>query len=119
MELHKFIFINLFHILLFFKQNNKKNKIRNIQYMLENILSLRDKKPSFIIFIMSGGEEICAELRAKEVCRNAFSISWNLSVVEPKFINLIPSLDKVLNNMDKMSSSKIICTEYNKELIGI
>lgn len=105
-------------MLLLFKQNDKKNKIRNIQYTLENILSLRDTKPSFIICIMSGGEEICAELQAKGVCRNAFSISWNLTVVGPKFSNLIPSLDKILNNMDKISSSKIICTELNK-LIGI
>lgn len=104
---------------MLFKQNDKKNKIRNIQHTLENIPSLRDKKPSFIICIMSGGEEICAELRAKGVCRNAFSISWNLTVLEPKFSNLIRSLDKVLNNMDKISSSKIICTEHNKELIGI
>lgn len=104
---------------MLFKQNDKKNKIRNIQYALENILSLRDEKPSFIICIMSGGEEICAELRAKGVCRNAFSISWNLTVVEPKFSNLIPSLDKVLKNVDTISSSTIICTQYDNELIGI
>lgn len=67
---------------------------------------------------MSSGDEICAELRANGVCPNAISISWNSMFTEPKFSNLVPSLDKVLIHIDKISSSKIICTEFNKESNG-
>lgn len=67
---------------------------------------------------MSSGDEICAELRSSGVCPNAISISWNLMVTEPKFSNLVPSLDKVLIHVDNISSFSIICTEYNKESTG-
>lgn len=67
---------------------------------------------------MSGGNEICAELRAKGVCQNVISISWNVTTTEPKFSNLLPLLDKVFTSFDKISSSTIICTELNKELMG-
>lgn len=67
---------------------------------------------------MSGGEEICAKLRASGICPNAICISWNSMVMEPKFSNLIPSLDKILLNFDTISSSAIVCTEYSKEMNG-
>lgn len=99
------------------KQGNENNKIRNVQYALENLPSLRGLKPLFVC-IMSGGEDVCAELRANCVCPNAISISWNPKATDPKFTNLVSSLDKVLNNFDNISSSTIICTEYHKESIG-
>lgn len=67
---------------------------------------------------MSGGEKTCTELRANGICPNTICISWSLMATEPNFSNLIPSLDKLLINVDKMSSSTIICTEYDKTLIG-
>lgn len=67
---------------------------------------------------MSSGDDICAELRANGVCSNAISISWNSLFAEPKFSNLVLSLDKVLININNISSSTIICTQFNKESIG-
>lgn len=67
---------------------------------------------------MSGGEDICMELQANDVCPYAISISWSSMTMEPKFYNIVPSLDKVLINIDTISSSTIVCTEYNNDLIG-
>lgn len=67
---------------------------------------------------MSGGEEICAELRAKNVCPNAISISWSSFATESKFSNILRSLDKILVNLDQISSSKIVCSQCNKETTG-
>jgi hypothetical protein len=67
---------------------------------------------------MSGGEEICAELRANGVCPNAISISWSSIATETKFSNILPSLDKILINLDNTFSSTIICSQYNKEITG-
>lgn len=86
----------------------------NVQYAIENLSTKQDLK-FFFVCLMSGGEKICTELRENGVCPNAVSISWNSLVQEPKLSNLIPSLDKVLTNFDKITSSTIICTEYNKE----
>lgn len=99
------------------KQNDERDKIRNIQYALENLLSLRNSKPLFVS-IMSGGEDICMELRANDVCPYAISISWSSTTMEPKLSNIVSSLDKVLTNVDTLSSSTIVCTEYNNNLIG-
>lgn len=90
--------------------------MRNIQYAFENLSSLQDLKPIFVC-IMSGGEEICAKLRENGVCPYAISISWNSMTTEPKLSNLMSSLDKVLMNVDNISSSTIICTEYDKDLM--
>lgn len=65
---------------------------------------------------MSDGDEICSELRATGICPNAISISWSSLTTKPKFSNLILSLDKILINLHTISSSTIICTEYNKKL---
>lgn len=62
---------------------------------------------------MSGGDEICMELRANRTCPNAISISWSSLTIKPKFSNIIQSLDKLLKNLHNISSSTIICTEYN------
>lgn len=99
------------------KQNDERDKIRNIQYALENLSSLQNSKPLFVC-IMSGGEDICMELRANGVCPNAISISWSSITTEPKFSNLIPLLDNVLININTISSSTIVCTEYNNDLNG-
>lgn len=74
-------------------------------------------KPLFVC-IMSGGENTCTELRTNGACPNTICLSWSLVATEPNFSNLVPSLDKLLLNIDKMSSSTIICTEYDKKLIG-
>jgi len=74
-------------------------------------------KPIFVC-IMSGGEKTCTELRANGVCPNAICLSWSLVATEPNFSHLVQSLDKLLLNIDKISSSTIICTEYDKKLIG-
>jgi len=67
---------------------------------------------------MSGGESTCTELRANGVCPNTICLSWSLAATKPNFYNLVPQLDKLLLNVDKMSSSIIICNEYDKKLIG-
>lgn len=85
--------------------------------MLESVPSLRELKPLFVC-IMSGGENICTELRTNGVCPNTICLSWSLMATEPNFSNLVPSLDKLLINVDKISTSTIICTEYDKKLIG-
>uniref|UniRef100_A0A2S2P8N0 Fatty acid synthase n=1 Tax=Schizaphis graminum TaxID=13262 RepID=A0A2S2P8N0_SCHGA len=97
--------------------SDEEDKIRNIQYVLENVPSFRDLKPLFVC-IMSGGENTCIELRANGVCPNTICLSWSLMVTEPYFANLIPSFDKLLINVAKMSSSTIICTEYDRTLIA-
>lgn len=97
--------------------SDEEDKIRNFQYVLENLPSLRDLKPLFVC-IMSGGEKTCTELRASGVCPNTICLTWSLMTTEPNFSNLIPSLDKLLINVDKISSPTIICTEYDKTLIA-
>lgn len=91
--------------------------MRNVQHALENVPPLRDSKPLFVC-VMSGGEDVCAELRANGVCPNAISVSWNLMAVDHKFTDLVPSLDKILTNFDNISSSTIVCTEFSIQSIG-
>lgn len=67
---------------------------------------------------MSGGDEICSKLRASGVCPKAVSILWSSLETERNFLDLVPSLDNVLVNIDTISSSTVICTEHNKRLIG-
>lgn len=67
---------------------------------------------------MSGGENTCTELRANGVCPKTICLSWSLVATEPNFSNLVPSLDKLLLNVDNISSPSIICTEYDEKLIG-
>ncbi|VVC29213.1 Acyl transferase/acyl hydrolase/lysophospholipase,Ketoacyl-synthetase, C- [Cinara cedri] len=102
--------------ILFATLSDDKNKIYNIKNAFENLQSLKNSKPWFVC-IMSGGDEIFAELRANGVCPNAINLSWSSMETEPTFSNILPSLDKVLVNINTISSSTIICTEYNKRII--
>lgn len=97
--------------------SDEEYKIRNIQYVLEGDPSFRNLKPLFVC-IMSGGQNTCTELRANGVCPNTICLSWSLVTSEPDFSNIVPSLDKLLLSVDKISSSTIICTEYDKKLIA-
>lgn len=114
----RIIYLNYSSRIYLLKQNEETNKLQNIQYALENLPFLRQENDLFIVCIMSGGNEICAKLRANGVCQNAISISWSVTTTEPKFSNILLSLDKVFINFDKISSSTIICTEHKKELMG-